>query len=169
MADFDLSTLDDSANNNLLTPQGARDVRAMAPWVKFVAILCYIGTGFSLLGVLYIFAFSALMGNASGFSEASDPRYSEFAGAMGSFVIPFALVYVAIAALYFFLGRWLWRFQASALQASQNHSPEAMSAAMLNIKNVFKTLGIAFIAGVALYIVFLIVFFGIVASMDSGM
>lgn len=82
-------------------------------------------------------------------------------GAMSGLI---GVVYVIIAAIYFFPCLYIYRFSTNAVAAAASKSTENVTAALKNLKSNFKFVGVFMVAVLALYAV-VIVFAIFVAAM----
>jgi hypothetical protein len=126
------------SNQNLLSSELQIDSIAhahlseTARWCNFLSIV-----GFVLSGILAIVALfmGAIMGkftnNSYGSSEAS------FAGA--GFI---TVIYLVFAALYFFMSLFLYRFASKMKIALNTIDQENLNNSFLNLKNLYKLMGI---------------------------
>ena len=74
------------------------------------------------------------------------------------------VLYVIIAAVYFFPCLYIYRFATNAVAAAASKSSENVTAALKNLKSNFKFVGILMIALLSLYAI-IIVFAIFVAAM----
>ena len=122
-------------------------LKETAKWAKFLAILGFIGCGLLVLGgIALVFTMSAAsMGGAA------------FGGMYSS---AFSLVYLALAALYFFPCFYLYRFASTMQQALQAGEAIQLQTSFRNLKSCFRFIGILTIILIAVY---LLAIFGVVA------
>lgn len=116
-----------SHNNQLtISPDIVNFLRETAKWAKFLSIVGFVMMGlFVIMGVF----FSAMIGGMGGAA----------AGLGGGFL---GLVYVAMAALYFFPILYLYRFSTQIKTAIDNNDQGFLSSAFSNLKSCYKFLGI---------------------------
>lgn len=120
-----------------------------AKWAKFLAIMGFVGCGILVLIGLFFSLFMSTMGK---FSSSEMP----FSG--------FGLIYVALAALYFFPSLYLFQFAKNAKLALQTEDSDLLATAIDKHHSAFKFIGIltATVLGLyALIFIFVIVGFGI--------
>lgn len=124
-----------------------------AKWAKFLSILGFIGTGFMVLGAFFIGSvFSSLPGAAS----AAMP----FGGGV------MTVVYLLMAAFYFFPTLYLYRFATKTKSAILGYNTEMLTEGLENLKSVFKFWGIFSIVMLSLYALgLLFAMFGAFAAM----
>ena len=124
--------------------QGFNYLSEAAKWAKFIAILGFIFCGFMVLGALFAGAMiSTAMSDAFGGGSAIG------GGA-------FTIIYLALAALYFFPCLYLFRFASKVQVSIRNNDQEVLTNSLQNLKSYFKFLGILFIIIISLYILVII-------------
>jgi hypothetical protein len=116
-----------------------------AKWGKFLAIMGYIGIGFILLIAIGVMG----MGSASQFF----PGVGANIGALG-------LIYVAIAALYFFPVYYLHQFSLKIRQGLRSQSPQNIAVGFQNLKSLFKFMGIFTIVILSIYALIIVIAVG---------
>ncbi|MEJ7626297.1 MAG: hypothetical protein WKF35_05510 [Ferruginibacter sp.] len=143
-------------NQNLLAselhidPIGYTHLKETAMWAKFLAIV-----GFVLSIGLAIVAFfiGTILGNLS-------PEYAAGA-AMGSVMI--TVVYLFIAAVYFFMSLFLFRFAVKMKTALLSNDQQNLNASLFNLKIVYRMLGIIMVVYLGLIALGLIAVIGFAA------
>jgi len=116
-----------------------------AKWARILAIL-----GFIMVGIMVLVAlFAGTMFSALSNSIADSPVPS-FPGAL------FSLIYLAVAALYFFPILYLYKFAKGIREAFQGEDEPALVRAFQNLKSHYKFIGILAIITVGFYAVSLI-------------
>jgi hypothetical protein len=144
------------ANQNLLASELQVDLTAgahlkeTAMWAKLLAV---VGMLLSvLIAVFGLFAgtMMATMSRSFGGNEAM--------GAMGSGVL--TIFYLIIAGVYFFLSLFLFRFSVKMKLALLTNDQENFNASLLNLKLVYRTMGIIMIIYLVLLALILIVGIG---------
>jgi len=124
-------------------------LRETAKWANFLAILGYV-----FLGLIVIMAL--FMGTALASLSA--------AGGIGGGVI--TIVYLAIAALYFFPIYFLHRFAANMKNAFDHNDNEAMTEGFNFLKKHYKFIGILMIVMISFYVlIFFLALLGGLAAM----
>ena len=139
-----------------LTQEAIGYLKTTAKWANFLAIIGFIGVGFMVLAALFVGTF---MSSMSDFSEISPLIGSGFGLAM-------TILYLIIAALYFFPTLYLYRFATKTKAAIRDYQTHNLTEGLKNLKSSFKFVGImiAVILGLyALILVFAIVGGGIAA------
>jgi len=119
-------------------------LRQTRPWVTFISVMCFIGSGFMLI----IAAFVALAGAAVG--TAAGPSAKMFPPAA------LAIIYVPIAALYLYPGVKLWMYGSAIERLLASRSTTDLESALLEQKSFWKFSGIAAIAIIVLYVVVIV-------------
>lgn len=117
-----------------------------ARWGKFLAIISFIG-----LGLL------VLVGILSGFILSATGQSNVFTAGVG---IGMTMVYLLIAALYFYPTWALFQFSKLSKQAILTSNQQQFNESQRYLKNIFKFLGIMAIIVLAIYglaIVFIII------------
>lgn len=116
-----------------------------AKWARILAIL-----GFVMVGIMVLFAlFAGTMFSALSNSLADSP-VPTFPGAI------FSLVYLAVAALYFFPILYLYRFATGIREAFQREDEPSLVKAFQNLKSHYKFIGILAMITIGFYVVSLI-------------
>jgi Family of unknown function (DUF5362) len=139
------------SNDSLsVTSKSAGFLSETGGWGKFLAILGFVGMGFMVLAGLFMGTIFSTMGQ----SEAMP------------FGAAFGLVYVLIAAVYFFPLYYLFKFSTAVKQAIQRKDTALLETAFENLKSHYKFIGILAAIFLALYALFFIgaVVFGAFAS-----
>lgn len=127
-----------------------------AKWGRFLAVVGFIFCGLLVIGAIGLGVYASTT-VANGFSGA-------YAGGMGLGV---TLVYVAMAAVYFFPCLFLYNYSSRIREAIATSNQEAMAKGFSNLRTLFKFMGILLIVGMAL----LLLAVGVVAAslvMTSG-
>jgi hypothetical protein len=111
-----------------------------ARWGKFLAIMGYIGIGLILLIAIFVMA----IGSAS----------QLFPGmALGMGMGAFGMIYIVIAALYFFPVYYLHQFSIKIKQGLTSQDPQNITTGFQNLKSLFKFMGIFVIVILSIYAV----------------
>lgn len=121
-----------------------------ARWGKFLAIISFICMGLLILVGLF-FAFSSSAGQSSILALGTG--------------IGVMIVYVILAAIYFYPVWALFRFSVLSKKALNTYNQHLFNESLRYLRNIFKFLGIVTIITLALYgIVFIFVMIGAMAS-----
>jgi len=143
-----MDTNQDLINTGLqIDPAGHSYLAETAKWGNFLSIV-----GFVLSGILALVALFAgtLLGSAGrGFGNSSSMIGAGFV----------TVIYLVIAALYFFMSLFLNRFSSKMKTALYSNDQETLNNSFLNLKNLYKMMGIITI--VYLSILILAFIFGI--------
>ena len=128
-------------------------LRQAGKWGKFLAIIGFIGCAIIVMVGLF---FGSVMTMLSPMAQQQQ-AFGAMSGLIG-------VVYVIIAAIYFFPCLYIYRFSTNAVAAAASKSTENVTAALKNLKSNFKFVGVFMVAVLALYAV-VIVFAIFVAAM----
>lgn len=130
-------------DKTIFTSAGARYVRKMAPWARFMSILSWIGAAFCVFaGVGMLFGTSQL---------ANEPAFQQ--EGISAMFLPLAIFYIVIAVVYGIVGYWTWRFQDNSLAAAQLNSSVRLEGAYKMLYRIFLLFGIFTILGIVGYII----------------
>jgi uncharacterized membrane protein len=113
-----------------------------AKWGKFLAIV-----GFVMLGLLVLFAVIAMAGMS-------------FLSSMSGAGVPmalFGLIYLVIAALYFFPVFYLFKFSVQLRKGLESVNQSLVTDGFENLKSLFKFMGILMIVVLSLYAIILLI------------
>ena len=139
-------------NTSFITDEVRGYLAESAKWGKFLAILGYIGVGLMLLAAVGMMA----MGSAS-----------ELYPGMGMNMGAFGLIYVVIAAFYFFPVYYLHQFSLKIKQGLTSEDPQSITAGFQNLKSLFKFMGIFTIVILSIYALILV--FAMVAGLATAL
>jgi len=143
----------DQPTDLVLTTDAKYFLHTAARWANFLAILGFIVTGLIALGALFWLAFGSTI--ATTMSQMPQNQvgagmpslYSGLVGAMGSAV---GIIYLLIAAFYFFYSFYLYRFATSSKRAVLFNSVTDITKGFENLKSFFKLWGIITIVAISL-------------------
>lgn len=124
-------------NQMIIDETGKAIYLEMAKWTKFLAIMGFIGMGLMILAGFFM-----------GSIFASLPGYSAVGAISG---IGFALIYILIAALYFYPTYALYKFSILIKPALSNNDIMMFNEAITYKKGMFKYMGILTIIGLCFY------------------
>lgn len=113
-----------------------------ARWAKFLAIVGFIGCGFFFLFALIF----GLMPAQNPYMAQMGDMYGTSATASRSFVL---IIYLLTGILYIFPCLFLLRFSNRTKQALQAGDQAVLGTAFLNLKSLFKFMGVIMIIGLA--------------------
>lgn len=125
-----------------IDPAAKAHLSEAARWARFLAIV-----GFVLIGIIVLvglFAGSILGTMSSGLSQ------SEFRGSAGLIGGFFTVIYILIAAVYFFPCLFLFHFANKMKIALASSDQETLNSSFQNLKKLFRFLGILMIISLAL-------------------
>lgn len=109
-------------------------------WASFIAIIGFIGIGLITLVALFFILFGASVSAYGG-------KLIPFGGGLA-----LGIIYLLLAALYFFPIRYLYRFASEIKTALNTGSQVKLSSAFENLKSHYKFIGILIIVMIALYV-----------------
>jgi hypothetical protein len=129
-------------------------LRQTRPWVIFLSVLGFLGSGAMVLGGIFIMI--------TGFAA------SDVAGASPlGFITPFlGLVYILLAAVYIVPSILLWRFGASIGQFLLRSDMETLSDTIVRQKAFWRFVGIFTVVLMAIY--FLAIIAGVIAGIVAA-
>ena len=129
-------------------------LRETAKWAYFLSILGYIGIGFIVL--IAIFAGSI-------FATVGTMMPGGMGGLGSSFGIIMTVMYLLIAALYFFPVYYLNKFASNAKIALRDNDSKSLASSFEYLKSHYKFIGIMMVALLCLY--GLIIVFAIIGAL----
>jgi hypothetical protein len=136
-----MQTLDSNMANDstsLLTGEIKNYLLETAKWGKFLAIVGYVG-----IGLMLVIAIS-IMAVGSSTSQL-------FPGMMGMNMGFFGLIYIVIAAFYFFPVYYLHQFSLKIAAGLSGQNSQNITVGFQNLKSLFKFMGIFTIVILSLY------------------
>ena len=143
----------DQPSDLVLTSNAKYFLHTAARWANFLAILGFIATGLIAFGALFWLAF----GNTVATTMSQMPQnqvgtgmpslYSGLTGAMGSAM---GIIYLLVAAFYFFYSFYLYRFASSSKRAILFNNVPDITKGFENLKSFFKLWGIITIVAISL-------------------
>ncbi len=146
-----LETIDnESINNNglVINNQMRQDLLTSAKWGKFLAIIGFIGLGFMIIGAFGMFAVGSNMpSNVPGFNPTL-----------------IALIYLAMAVLYFFPIYYLLQFSNKIKDAITTTNNMSMQEAFSFLARMYKYVGILTIVIIAIYFISISLLIGTIGS-----
>lgn len=122
-------------------------LRESAKWCMFLAIVGFIGIGFMVIAGLFMAAAMSAVGN--------NPAFDSMNG-FGAIKAYIGILYIVIAALYFFPIYYLYKYAAGTKQSLQSGNSDDLSDALVNLKSHHKFLGITTIVVISMYILMII-------------
>lgn len=139
----------ENQNNLALNDQAIVALRESSKWCLFLSILGFIGIGFMILFGLFMSAAMSAVGENTIYG--SDPM-NPF-GAIKAYI---GVMYIIIAALYFFPIYYLYHYATGMKRALESGDSNVLSNALVNLKSHHKFLGITAIVVISLYIIIII-------------
>lgn len=150
----------ENQNNLVLNDQAVAALRESAKWCMFLSILGFIGIAFMIIAGLFMsVAMSAMPDN---------PELGSAMGPLGAIKAYFGIMYIVIAALYFFPIYYLFKYATGTKRALESSNSDVLSDALVNLKSHHKFLGITAIVVISLYILIIIGVIIFAAKMVSG-
>lgn len=134
------------SNAGQITMQIQENLRIAGKWGRFLAILGFIGLGFMIMGSVTVFA---LVSN------------SGVSGSNGITMAGVGTLYLLIGILYFFPTLFLLRLSNAALRTGLHGNEVDLEEMTLNLKKLFKFIGILTIITIGIYI--LVIIFSLIA------
>jgi hypothetical protein len=132
-------------------------LRGASPWLRFIGVLTYIGSGFMVAAGL------AVMVLLPGIAGNSFLDSSGLGGILGGGV---GLLYIIAGAVLFFPARFTYNFGAKIRTYLQNNAEQELETAFKNNKSLWKFYGILAIVYLAFIPVALVI--GIIAVIGSA-
>jgi len=123
----------------LLTADGKKFLNQTRPWVRFLAIMVFIGAAFILLGGLMII----LVGLTGSIFGASGGVFEQLPG--GGFAV--GLIYLVVAVLYVPPGIFLSRYASAIKILESTCTSQALEKALKYQKSFWRYVGIMTVIG----------------------
>jgi hypothetical protein len=111
-------------------------LKAASPWLRFLGILGFIGSGLMILGGIITASFSSFILN--------------FLEEMATLPSGFTLIYVALGVINFFPARFTYLFGAKIRDYALSNSEKDLESALKNNRSLWKFNGILSIVYLAL-------------------
>ena len=140
-----METLDDQlSDGGSLTAIAKQALLVASKWAKFLSIIGFIGVGIMVIvGIFIMFQLSNLpIQITNGF--------------------PFGIIgflYIAMALLYFFPTYYLFQFANNTKKGISNNSNESVEIGLVNLKSMFKFIGIFTVVILSIYVLIFLVAF----------
>jgi hypothetical protein len=142
------------AAQGVLTEAMLAYLRGASPWLRFIGVLTYIGSGFMAAAGLAMIVISPE------FSDSSSLLASfNFSGGLG-------LIYIITGVIIFFPARFTYNFGAKIRTYLQNNAERELELAFKNNKSLWKFYGILAIVYLALIPIALVI--GIIVIVGSA-
>jgi len=127
----------------MLSPVGVSYLLETAKWTKFLSILGFIGMGFMVIGGLF-----------------ASVAMSRFGGSQSLLI---GVMYIVMAAIYFFPILYLYKFSNDLKEALNRNNSSQLELALGNLKSHYKFIGILTIVLLGIYLL-VFLFAGAAAS-----
>ncbi len=114
-------------------------------WSYFLSIIGFIGIGFMILGGIIMTAVMGTMAN----------EFNPYQN-MGFSPAYIGLIYIVMAAIYFFPVLYLFNFSRKMRTALRTKNNDDLTAAFSNLKSHYKFLGIFTIVVISIYVLILL-------------
>lgn len=134
---------------NQLTNLAVEYLKESAKWCKFLAIIGFVGIGLMVLAGLF------MMIGMSSFESANMPVP----------MTAFSIVYILIAAIYFFPVYYLYQYATKTSVALRSRNQQLLTDGLENLKSHHKFLGIFALIVISIYA--LIFVFAIIGGLMS--
>ncbi len=139
--------IDDNFGGSTLNSEIKSYLAETAKWGYFLAIVGFIGIGFMVLAGLFMGSFMSTLGMGA-------------AGLISPAV--FTVMYLIIAALYFFPVLYLFRFSTKMKVALRSDNEAELTTSFQNLKSLYKFMGI--LTAIILGLYALIFVFGMISG-----
>lgn len=116
-------------------------MRGTKPWVRFLAVLGFIGSGLMVLGGFFMLIGGGLM-------AVSDKQAMPFAG----FPVVIALVYLVMGAIYLYPAVRLWAYGTRIGEMLASQSMHDLEAAIESQRRFWRVVGIYVIVLIGIYV-----------------
>jgi hypothetical protein len=123
----------------VINADGRTYLNIASKWAKLLAVLGFIGTGFMVLAGI-------IMAVVTSFTSRLGSPFGLPMGLLG-------LLYILMAALYFFPAYYLYNFASKTKIALDSINQSEFDSSLKNLKKMFKFLGIMTVALIAAYII----------------
>lgn len=127
MKNMEILDFDTNETGLSITHESRNYLQETAKWGKFLAIVGFVFVGFMVLVALFA---GSLMGATMG--ELGIPGGAIF----------FTLLYLALAAIYFFPCLYLYHFSSKTKMALLTNSTPILTESLKNLKSLYKFMGI---------------------------
>lgn len=147
------------SSDSVITEGVVRELAGTKPWVRFMSVLLFIGTGFLVLIALVML----LMGGAMAQAAPSNPM---FAGGMGAVI---GGVYLAMALFYIYPGIKLWKYASRIGELVQSANAGSLEAALREQRKFWKFVGIIMLIFLILYALIFVgaIMMGLIGALNA--
>lgn len=125
----------------MVTTQAIDILKHTWVWVRFMSVMCFIGTGLMMVAGLFLVLGAAIN------SRRVDPG-----------MIAVGIIYIPFGLLYIIPGVYLHRYASGITRLTQTSEPVALEGALDAQRSFWKFVGIMTITVMVLYAVFIAVF-----------
>lgn len=132
--------------------ESAKDfLKETAKWAYFLSILGFIGVGFFVIIAIFAGTIFSTLGSTM-------PGMGAYGGSFG---VVMSVMYLVLAAVYFFPVYYLFKFSSNAKKAFRENDSEALTTSFGYLKSHYKFIGILMVAMLVLYgLFFVLAMFG---------
>ncbi|MFM9945868.1 MAG: hypothetical protein ACKVQB_11630 [Bacteroidia bacterium] len=113
-----------------------------AKWGKFLAIIGFVG-----MGIMILVSITMMLGFFN-LSQMSDSKFP---------MSIFGLVYIIMAAAYYFPVNYLYQFSVKMKKGVLSHDQAIITSGFSNLKSLFKFMGIFTIVVLSLYLIIIVI------------
>lgn len=132
-----METIDTNTGDGIsISTSSQQSLTEAGKWANFLAIVGFVMLGLMVIGAIGMFALGSVLPMGAGMSS----------GVMG-------VVYLIMAALYFFPTYYLYNFASRIKVGLKSGSQDDVDQAFMNLKSMFKFVGIMTIIVLSLYII----------------
>ncbi|GMO26100.1 MAG: hypothetical protein Ta2B_06100 [Termitinemataceae bacterium] len=151
-----------------LSDNAIAHLKDASPWIRFLAIVGYIGCGFMVLVGIVMLIVGAATANLD-FPDLSEFAYGTMLeGILKSFTGIIGFFYIGSAVIAFFPAKFLWTFGSKLRNFIQSNSANELELALKNNKSFWKYTGILTIVSLAIIpITFIIGIIGLIVGLGS--
>ncbi len=140
-------TLDNNLNDGITLDTATKNyLKETAKWAKFLSILGFVMIGLFVLIGLFAGSFVATLMNSGGVDMPI--------GFSGGF---FTILYVCMGLLYFMPCLYLYRFATKMQKALANDNQTESTEAFMNLKSLYKFMGILMVIILGFYALMLVI------------
>jgi hypothetical protein len=129
-------------SGGLLTETMLKYLKAASPWLRFIGILSYIGSGFMALGGLTAMIIIPIIGRFDDIPSV----FGNFSGGMGA---AFGAFYLVVGMVMFIPARFLYKLGSKTRSYFLSHADKDLEEAFKNHKSFWKFCGICAIIQLA--------------------
>lgn len=128
--------------------QSAKDfLKETAKWAYFLSILGFVAVGLFVVIAIFAGAIFSAFGSTM-------PGTGAFTGSFG---VMMSIMYLVLAAIYFFPVFYLFKFSSNAKKAFRENDSEVLTASFGYLKSHYKFVGILTISMLVLYGLFFVI------------